>query len=88
MTGLPTLSLSGAKPALVAAKNPGIYNAAYRCYCACTGSYTRGTADFYAAIESAGFVRRRDKTGRFVDGLRLKNTTISDVADDFSDFLS
>ncbi|MBT9174040.1 MAG: hypothetical protein DDT21_02451 [Syntrophomonadaceae bacterium] len=68
-------------------KSGDLYSA-YRSYCACTGSYTRGTADFYAAIESAGFFRRRDKTGRFVDGLRLKNTTISDVADDFSDFLS
>ena len=38
-----------------------------------TGEYIRGTADFYAAIEHAGFERKRDKSGRYVKGLRLKS---------------
>jgi hypothetical protein len=68
-------------------KSGGLY-AAYRGYCTGSGDYTRNTADFYAAIESAGFVRRRDKTGRFVDGLRLKIATVSEATDDYPDFLN
>jgi hypothetical protein len=42
--------------------------------------------DFYAAIDTAGFVRSRDRTGRFVTGLRLKPY---EPCDDkaFADFL-
>jgi len=47
--------------------------AQYRDYCQRTGEYTRSTTDFYAAIEFAGYTRRRTKSGRFVDGLRLKS---------------
>jgi len=54
---------------------------AYRAYCARTGEYTRSTTDFYAAIDLAGFARRRTEKGRFVYGLRLKNEFTSDAAD-------
>lgn len=45
---------------------------AYRAYCQQMNEYTRSTSDFYAALESAGFARRRSKVGRFVTGLQLK----------------
>ena len=35
---------------------------------------TRSTADFYSALENAGFERRRNREGRFVFGLHLKVT--------------
>ena len=44
----------------------------YRNHCSCTGEYTRSTSDFYTAIEHAGFERKRDKSGRYVLGLRIK----------------
>lgn len=44
----------------------------YRNHCTCTGEYTRSTSDFYTAIEHAGFERKRDKSGRYVLGLRIK----------------
>lgn len=44
----------------------------YRNHCAGTGEYTRSTSDFYTAIEHAGFERKRDKSGRYVLGLRIK----------------
>lgn len=53
----------------------------YRAYCSRTGEYTRSTTDFYAAIDLAGFTRRRTEKGRFVYGLRLKNEFTSDAAD-------
>lgn len=43
----------------------------YRNYCARTGEYTRSTADFYNALESAGFMRQKTKTGNFIRGLRI-----------------
>jgi putative DNA primase/helicase len=45
---------------------------AYRAYCQQMNEYTRSTSDFYAALENAGFARRRTKVGRFVTGLQLK----------------
>lgn len=47
----------------------------YRSYCVRTGEYARSTADFYNALEMAGFMRQKTKTGNFIRGLRL--------ADDF-----
>lgn len=44
----------------------------YRAYCARNGEYTRGTSDFYSALEIAGFSRKKQKDGVFVNGLRLK----------------
>ncbi len=43
----------------------------YRSYCARTGEYARSTADFYNALESAGFRRQKTKTGNFIRGLRI-----------------
>ena len=44
----------------------------YRSYCMRTGEYARGTADFYNALESAGFMRQKTKTGNFIRGLRIR----------------
>jgi putative DNA primase/helicase len=44
----------------------------YRLYSQRTGEYTRSTTDFYAAVEFAGYSRRRTNSGRVVYGLRLK----------------
>ena len=56
---------------------------AYRNYCAETNEYVRSTADFYFALENAGFERLILKRKRYFKGIRLK-------ADDgdFDDFLS
>lgn len=45
----------------------------YRAYCQRTGEYTRSTTDFYAALDLAGFTRKKTEKGRFVIGLRLKS---------------
>ena len=44
----------------------------YRAYCIQRGEYTRSTTDFYAAVEKAGFVRRKNMNGTLVYGLKLK----------------
>lgn len=44
----------------------------YRAYCIQSGEYTRSTTDFYAAVEKAGFVRRKGTNGTLVYGLSLK----------------
>lgn len=49
----------------------------YRSYCVRTGEYTRSTADFYNALESAGFSRKKAKAGIIVYGLRLKEDEFS-----------
>lgn len=43
-----------------------------------TGEYTRSTADFYNALESAGFSRRKAKVGIIVYGLRIKEEDFGD----------
>lgn len=45
---------------------------AYRNYCMDTNEYVRCTADFYFALEGAGFERIKLKNRRFFKGLRLK----------------
>lgn len=50
----------------------GIFYQEYRTYCNRTGEYTRSTTDFYAALESVGFQRRRTKRGMLIQGLALK----------------
>jgi putative DNA primase/helicase len=45
----------------------------YRAFCMRTGEYIRSTTDFYTALDTAGFVRHRKKTGVIVRGLRLKS---------------
>ena len=51
----------------------GAFYDEYRFYCQRVGEYTRNSADFYAAVEKAGFSRKRKTNGRYVIGLRLKS---------------
>jgi len=44
----------------------------YRAYCLRIGEYARSTTDFYSALETAGFERKKTKTGKLILGLRLK----------------
>ena len=44
----------------------------YRAHCGRNGEYTRSTTDFYTALETAGFERKKTKTGSFIYGVRLK----------------
>ncbi len=37
------------------------------------GDYIRSTTDFYAALEAAGFVRRKTSAGIMILGLQLKS---------------
>ena len=53
-------------------KSGELYNA-YRSYCMQVGEYTRSTTDFYAALEGAGFERRKSKSGAVIYGLRLQS---------------
>lgn len=50
----------------------------YRAYCARTGEYTRSTTDFYTGLDTAGFEKRKSKTGVMVYGIRLKSDFIAD----------
>lgn len=50
----------------------------YREYCARTGEYTRSTTDFYTGLDTAGFEKRKSKTGVMVYGIRLKSDFIAD----------
>jgi len=50
----------------------------YRAYCARTGEYTRSTTDFYAALETAGFKRKKTRTVVIVSGIRLKSDFLED----------
>lgn len=53
-------------------KSGDVYNA-YRNYCMQVGDYIRSTADFYTALESAGFERKRTSSARLIFGLKLKS---------------
>ena len=48
-----------------------------------TNEYVRSTADFYTALEGAGFDRIKVKNKRFIKGVRLKPDDM-----DSKDFLS
>ena len=50
----------------------GTFYAAYRNYAFRQGDYVRSTSDFYAALAMAGYERVRAKTGRYIQGVRLK----------------
>lgn len=50
----------------------GDFYTAYRDFCSKNGEYTRSTTDFYAAIDLAGFTRKRTTKGRIVCGVRLQ----------------
>lgn len=45
----------------------------YRNYCVRTGEYARSTASFYKSLDEAGFIKRRDAKGRYINGLRIKS---------------
>ena len=53
------------------AKSGEVYQE-YRSYCMRTGEYTRSTADFYNALESAGFKKQKKKDGAYILKMRLK----------------
>lgn len=49
----------------------GQFYEAYRAYCHRTGEYARNSRDFYKAIESSGFDRKKHKDGSYIYGLSL-----------------
>lgn len=51
----------------------GTFYDEYRFYCQRVGEYTRNSSDFYAAVEKAGFSRKKKSKGRYVIGVRLKS---------------
>lgn len=53
-------------------KSGDVYSS-YRDYCMRVGDYIRSTTDFYTALESAGFKRKRTSTARVISGLKLKS---------------
>ena len=44
----------------------------YRNFCSRTNEYTRSTTDFYSALSTMGFEKKRTKTNNMILGLRLK----------------
>lgn len=54
------------------AKSGELYNE-YRAFCVRSGEFIRSTADFYTALESEDFTRKRTRGGVLVKGLRLKS---------------
>ncbi len=56
----------------------GVLYQEYRNYCTRTGEYTRGTADFYSALELRGFIKQKLRSGITVIGLRIKQTDFLD----------
>lgn len=54
------------------AKSGEIYDE-YRAFCIRTGEFIRSTTDFYTAMDSEGFERKRTKVGMTVKGLKLKS---------------
>lgn len=54
---------------------------AYRYYCINTNEYVRNTADFYLAMENAGYERITQNRKRYFKGLRLR--TDDEVSEDF-----
>ncbi len=51
----------------------GEFYSEYRAFCARSGEFARGTADFYSAIDGAGFTRKKLNTGMFIKGVRIKS---------------
>lgn len=45
----------------------------YRAFCFRTGEFTRSSTDFYSALSSEGFIRRRRSDGNYIQGLKLKS---------------
>lgn len=67
------------------ARSGEVYQA-YRSYCNETGDYFRSTAEFYTALETEGFTRRRTRSGNLINGFRIKTREFSTVSG-FDDFL-
>ena len=44
----------------------------YRNYCQARGEFARSTTDFYSALDTAGFEKKRLKNGSFISGVRLR----------------
>ncbi|MDE1547747.1 phage/plasmid primase, P4 family [Fundicoccus sp. Sow4_H7] len=45
----------------------------YRAYCHRSGEFPRSTTDFYTALASAGFERKKTNRGSFIHGLKLQS---------------
>lgn len=45
----------------------------YRAFCIRTGEFIRSTTDFYTAIDSSKFERKKTKTGNVIKGLKVKS---------------
>lgn len=43
----------------------------YRAFCFRTGEFTRSSTDFYSALASEGFIRRRKRDGNYIQGIKL-----------------
>lgn len=54
------------------AKSGEVYDE-YRAFCFRIGEFTRSTTDFYTALDSCGFERKRTAKGVLVKGLRIKS---------------
>lgn len=50
----------------------------YRAYCMRTGEYPRNSVDFASTLDKAGFIRKKKKTGMWVQGMKLKNSDFLD----------
>lgn len=50
----------------------------FRAYCLRTGEYPRNNADFVLELEKRGFIRKKKKTGMWVQGLQLKDTDFAE----------
>jgi putative DNA primase/helicase len=66
-------------------KSGELYSA-YRVFSSLNGEYVRSTTDFYAALETEGFIKQRTRSERLIVGLRLIPFN-NDAGDDFQDFL-
>lgn len=53
-------------------KSGDLYNR-YRAYCSENGEYARSTSDFYAALEQAGYKKKRTISARLILGLQIKS---------------
>ena len=68
------------------ARSGAVYQA-YRSYCADTGEFFRSTAEFYAALEMAGYGRKRTRDANLITGLRMRTREFSSAQEQFDDFL-
>jgi len=54
------------------AKSGEVYEE-YRAFCIRTGEFVRSTTDFYTALDSGNFERKKTKQGMIIKGLKLKS---------------